>query len=83
MSERMRAMQQQWQTNGMDLGDEVDVAELFYAGERTEAATYLAGRGWITTPRKSSELFDAYGLPPSAEVLSSFGDIVYLSATLG
>ena len=83
ISERMRVAQQQWQANGMDLGDEVDVAELFYAGDRTEAATYLADRGWATELRKSSELFAGYGLPPSTEVLSSFGDIVYVSATLG
>ena len=83
ISERMRATQQEWQANGMELGDEVDVAELFYAGDRTEAAGYLAGRGWVTTLRKSSELFADYGLPPSTEVLSAFGDIVYVSATLG
>lgn len=83
MSERMRAMQREWQANGMDLGDEVDVAELFYAGDRTEAATYLAGRGWETALQKGSELFAAYGLPPSTEGLSSFGDVVYVSATLG
>jgi methyltransferase (TIGR00027 family) len=83
MSERMRVTQQEWRANGVDLGDEVDVAELFYAGERTEAATHLAGRGWSTTLRKGSELFSDYGLPPSTDVLSSFGDIVYVSATLG
>lgn len=67
----------------MDLGDEVDVADLFYAGERTEAAIYLAGKGWKTSLRKGTELFADYGLPPSAEGLSSFGDVVYVSATLG
>lgn len=83
MSERMRATQREWRAKGMDLGAEVDVAELFYAGDRTEAATYLAGIGWTTTPRTGSELFADYGPAPSAEGLSSFGDVVYVSATLG
>lgn len=83
ISERMRTAQQEWQAKGMDLGAEVDVAELFYPGERTEAATHLADSGWATTLRKSSDLFADYGLPPSTEALSSFGDIVYVSATLG
>lgn len=83
ISERMRTMRTQWQDKGIDLGDDVDVAELFYAGERTEAAAFLAGRGWTTTLRTSSELFADYGLPPSTEVLSSLGDITYLSAALG
>jgi methyltransferase (TIGR00027 family) len=79
IGERMRVVQEQW------LGDaaEVDIAELFYAGDRTAAADYLADRGWSTRLRKSSELFTDYGLPPAAEVLSSLGDIVYVSATLG
>ncbi len=83
MSARMRVTQQEWRAKGMDLGDEVDVAELFYAGDRTEAATYLAGQGWGTTLRKGTELFADYGLSPSADGLSSFGDVVYVSATLG
>lgn len=83
MSERMRATQQQWQANGMDLGEQVDVAELFYAGDRTDASTYLAGRGWVTVLRTGSQLFADYGLPPSTEGLPSFGDAVYVSATLG
>lgn len=83
MSERMRMTQEEWRAKGMDLGDEVDVADLFYAGERTEAAIYLAGKGWKTSLRKGTELFADYGLPPSAEGLSSFGDVVYVSATLG
>ena len=83
MSQRMRATQQEWQVKGLDLGDEVDVAELFYAGDRTEAATYLSGRGWATTLRKGSDLFADYGLPPATDGLSSFGDITYVSATLG
>jgi methyltransferase (TIGR00027 family) len=83
MSERMRATQQEWQANGMDLGDEVDVAELFYAGDRTAASSYLADRGWATVLREGSQLFADYGLPPATEGLPSFGDAVYVSATLG
>ncbi|MEH3128919.1 MAG: class I SAM-dependent methyltransferase [Mycolicibacterium neoaurum] len=83
ISERMQEMRGRWQDRGIDLGVDVDVAELFYPGERTETATYLAGRGWQPVLRPSSELFAEYGMPASTEALSAFGDITYLVATLG
>ncbi|MFI2841592.1 SAM-dependent methyltransferase [Mycolicibacterium sp. PDY-3] len=83
MSERMRATQQEWREQGLDLVEEVDVAELFYAGDRIAAATYLADRGWTVARHQSSELFVTYGLPPTSDASASFGDIVYVSAVLG
>ncbi|MGN7780353.1 SAM-dependent methyltransferase [Mycolicibacterium sp. 22603] len=83
ISERMQEMRGRWQDKGIDLGVDVDVAELFYPGERTETATYLTGRGWRPVLRTSSELFAEYGMPASTEVLSAFGDITYLAASLG
>ena len=82
IGERTRAMRQVWRDKGIDLGEDVDVTELFYPGERTPAATHLSDRGWTATLRKSSELFGDYGMPRSTDVLSSFGDITYLSAQL-
>ncbi|WP_141863905.1 SAM-dependent methyltransferase [Arthrobacter sp. SLBN-53] len=83
ISERMQEMRGRWLDKGIDLGVDVDIAELFYPGERSESATYLAGSGWRPVLRASSELFAEYGMPASTEVLSAFGDITYLSATLG
>ncbi len=39
---RTRALREQWAGHGFD----VDVSELFYAGERTPPADYLAAVGW-------------------------------------
>lgn len=83
ISERMQQMRGRWLDKGIDLGVDVDVAELFYPGERTASATYLADAGWQPVLRTSSDLFAEYGMPASTEVLSAFGDITYLSATLG
>lgn len=82
MSERMRATQQEWREQGLDLVEEVDVAELFYAGDRTPAATHLSDTGWAVSLRQSSDLFVEYGLAPTSAASASFGDIVYLYATL-
>lgn len=83
MSERMRDTQREWRDQGLDLVDEVDVAELFYAGDRTEASVHLADAGWAVTLHKSSELFVDYGLAPTTAASASFGDIVYVVATRG
>lgn len=86
MSEQLSAAQQQWRDNGIDgfgaVGD-LDVTELFYAGERTESAAFLADRGWDVQLHKSSELYAEYGLPDPIEGLAPFGDITYLTAVLG
>lgn len=86
IGDRMRVAQEQWRGRGFDgFGDaaEIDVTELFYAGDRTEAATYLAEKGWSVTLNKNSELFATYGLEPPPEGTSAFGDITYLTAVLG
>ncbi len=86
IGDQMRSAQEQWQGKGIDgFGDatDIDITELFYAGERTESSVFLADRGWAVTLRKSSELYATYGLEPPIEGLSAFGDITYLTAILG
>ncbi len=87
IGDQMRSAQEQWQGKGIDgfgSATDIDITELFYAGERTESAVFLADRGgWAVTLHKSSELYAAYGLEPPIEGLSAFGDITYLTAILG
>ncbi|MGH3581349.1 MAG: class I SAM-dependent methyltransferase [Mycobacterium sp.] len=86
IGEQMRAAQEQWQGKGIDgfgAATEIDITELFYAGERTESAVFLGDRGWTVNLHKSSELYAMYGLQPPIEGLSAFGDITYLTAVLG
>jgi methyltransferase (TIGR00027 family) len=60
----------------------VDVADLWYIGERTKAGDYLAGKGWTAVAESTSELFGKYGLDQPAGMLTPFGDPVYLTARL-
>ena len=86
IGDQMRSAQEQWQGKGIDGfggATDIDITELFYAGERTESSVFLADRGWAVTLHKSSELYATYGLEPPIEGLSAFGDITYLTAILG
>jgi len=85
IGERMRAARQRWNGTALDefaRATDIDVTQLFYAGERTEAVRYLAGSGWTVQQRRNSELFAEYGLPPQLDGTSTLGDVTYLSAIL-
>ena len=64
-------------------GSTIDLASLFYTGERNTAGDYLTTHGWDVAIRTSEEAFEANGfnLPDNelAQLASSSG---YLSATL-
>ncbi len=47
----------QWREHGFD----VDLSQLFYAGERNDVVDYLTERGWDVSARKRPEVFAAYG----------------------
>ena len=57
IGERTRALREQWAGHGFD----VDIADLFYAGERTPAADYLRAHGWQVSARTRPEVFAGYG----------------------
>ena len=57
IGERSRALREQWAGHGFD----VDIADLFYAGDRTPAADYLRAHGWRVSARTRPEVFAAYG----------------------
>lgn len=66
------------------LGSKINLAELFYTGDRNTAAEYLAAHGWRVDIRTTDEAFAAQGFEVPKDELASFGaDSGYLTATLG
>jgi methyltransferase (TIGR00027 family) len=64
LRERGNAMSEQWRQHGLDL----DLANLWYDGERNSVVDYLTDRGWSVTARRRPELFAEYGREfPTAE----------------
>lgn len=65
------------------LGSGIDLAKLFYTGERNSAAGYLASHGWNTDIRPTAEAYAANGFELPDDELAAFGgDSGYLTATL-
>lgn len=64
------------------LGSDINLAELFYTGDRNPAAEYLAARGWQVDIRTTDQAFAAHGFEVPNDELASFGeDSGYLTAT--
>lgn len=79
--ERMSEAAQQWRSHGFEL----DFADLIYMGDRNEASTYLADRGWQISWQSVKELLSENGLPEiteSDEDVARFGDLQYVSGIL-
>jgi methyltransferase (TIGR00027 family) len=74
---------QQLTQRSQRISSSINLAELFYTGERNNAADYLAAHGWQTNVLKTGEAFAANGFELADDELMSFGgDSGYLSATL-
>ncbi|OBF39112.1 SAM-dependent methyltransferase [Mycolicibacterium peregrinum] len=64
LRERGQVLSEQWRQHGLDL----DLANLWYDGERNSVVDYLTDRGWSVTARRRPELFAEYGREfPTAE----------------
>jgi methyltransferase (TIGR00027 family) len=62
-------------------GSNIDLASLFFAGERNSAAEYLAEHGWRVDIRTTEQAFGANGFQVPNDELASFGgDSGYLWA---
>ena len=79
--EKGTAMTAQAREQGLD----IDMGSLVYAGPRSHVISYLGEKGWDVTGIPSDELFARNGLPapPERDDNNPFGEIVYVSATLG
>jgi O-methyltransferase involved in polyketide biosynthesis len=63
MADRMRAVTDQWRVHGFD----VEMTDLWYAGDRNDIVEYLSTHGWATAATSVPDLAAAYGLSlPSA-----------------
>jgi methyltransferase (TIGR00027 family) len=64
MADRMRAVTDQWREHGFD----VEMTDLWYAGDRNDVVDYLSTHGWATTATAVPDLAAAYGLslPPAS-----------------
>jgi methyltransferase (TIGR00027 family) len=66
------------------MGSNIDLAELFYLGERTSAGDYLTAKDWDVTIRSSRKAYALNGFTlPEDELTALAGDSGYLSAILG
>ncbi len=57
IGQRAETMRPEWQQHGFD----VDLSQLFYAGERNPVVEYLTGHGWQVNARSRAEVFACYG----------------------
>jgi methyltransferase (TIGR00027 family) len=65
------------------IGSDIDLAELFYTGERNSAADYLTSHGWQVDIVKAAEAFAANGFEQPDDELATFGrGSGYLTAIL-
>ena len=66
------------------IGSNINLAELFYTGERNSAAEYLTGHGWRVDVRTTAQAFAANGfeMPDDGELSSLGASSGYLTATL-
>jgi methyltransferase (TIGR00027 family) len=79
IEKRGHEISERWRRLGLDL----DWKDLVYAGERNDAVTYLADRGWQPTVHTTPELYAENGFEfPTQPTMVAFGDIRYVSATL-
>ena len=65
------------------IGSDINLAELFYTGERNSAADHLTADGWRVDVLKTADAFAANGFELPDDELAAFGgDSGYLTATL-
>jgi methyltransferase (TIGR00027 family) len=66
VAERTKKLGGQWREHGFD----VDLSQLFYAGERAHVGEYLTAHGWQVSSRTRPEVFAGYGreFPTTDEV---------------
>ncbi|MCW2565173.1 MAG: methyltransferase, putative, family [Mycobacterium sp.] len=78
MSERAKTMGTSWRDHGFD----VDLTQLFYAGERNPVAEYLTGHGWQVSTRSRPEVFAEYGRDfPTTDELAPLRNSLAVIAT--
>ncbi|MBO0678898.1 class I SAM-dependent methyltransferase [Mycolicibacterium sp. S2-37] len=71
-------MSEEWRRHGLDL----DMADLFYEGERNPVVEYLRDRGWEVSARSRPDMFAHYGRPfPTADEVEALRQSLAVTAT--
>jgi methyltransferase (TIGR00027 family) len=79
LGQRAADLGDQWRAHGFD----VDLADLFYGGERTPVVDYLTAKGWRVSARPRPDVFVDYGRQfPSSEALAPLRNSLSVIATL-
>jgi hypothetical protein len=65
-----------------EMGLDIDMPSLVYAGTRSHVMDYLSSKGWQVSGAARDELFTRYGRPRPvlSEETDPLGEIVYVSA---
>jgi methyltransferase (TIGR00027 family) len=58
MADRIRAVTEQWREHGFD----IEMTDLWYAGDRNDVVDYLSAHGWATSASSIPELLAAQGV---------------------
>lgn len=78
--DRANKISERWRRLGLDL----NASDLFYQGERSVVIDYLTRHGWQVTEYPVRELYRRNGFEfPEDEIVATFGELSYVSATLG
>ena len=80
MADRMRQVTERWRDHGFD----VEMTDLWYAGDRHDVADYLDRHGWNVATTSVAELTAAHGLsvqPRGDDEAASFVGLGYVAAT--
>ena len=78
MADRMREVTDQWREHGFD----IEMTDLWYAGDRNDVVDYLDTHGWATTATGVPELAAGYGLslPARAGDEVTINSLLYVTA---
>jgi methyltransferase (TIGR00027 family) len=77
IKDRASALNDQWGEHGFD----VNLADLFYGGERTPVADHLTSHGWQVSTRTRPEMYKLYGRSfPDAELLAPMRNSLSVTA---
>lgn len=78
IGERSQALRSEFQQHGFD----IDLADLFYTGERNSVVDYLENHGWQVSARRRPDVFAGYGRSfPDTDELASMRDSLAVIAT--
>lgn len=83
MADRIREVTEQWREHGFD----IEMTDLWYAGDRHDVVEYLSSHGWATAASTAPELAANYGLslPPrpatSVDKEETLSAMQYVTAT--